>query len=175
MTCYDVTSSNFPYMYAELDVSTDTVKIRCEQSGAMTDTSRTYYIPLGKIKFDSSKNFSEYVSYDLPQYVVFYWNDTEPSGFARKEKYGNCEAWKDDIVKLSESATAEIANAADYKTVWNLGDFITIKIELFDEMISFTRQITEVEENISASGTTVVPTFGQPKENIIRKLIKGRL
>lgn len=161
-----------PYVYATYDINTSTTIID-SYSYSLSDTSTTYSILLG-VGEVSGHTLNKYEKAELPQYTVFYFNDSEQSGFDRKEKVGDCSKWNDDIVKLTETATASILNSNDYKTKWNLGDFVTIKINIFGETISFIRQITEVEETFTSSEKKVVPTFGTPKENIIRKLMKGR-
>lgn len=163
---------SFPYVYATYDINTSTTTIG-SYPYIQSDTSTTYSILLGVGTF-SGQIFKEYTKSDFPQYTVFYFNDSEKSGFDRKEKVGDCSKWNDDIVKLTETATASMLNSNDYKTKWNLGDFVTIKINIFGETISFMRQITEVEETFTSSEKKIVPTFGTPKENIIRKLMKGR-
>ena len=161
-----------PYVYATYDINTSTTIID-SYSYSLNDTSTTYSILLG-VGTVSGHTLTKYEKADFPQYTVFYFNDSEKSGFDRKEKVGDCSKWNDDIVKLTETATASMLNSNDYKTKWNLGDFVTIKINIFGETISFMRQITEVEETFTSSEKKVVPTFGTPKENIIRKLMKGR-
>ena len=168
-----INAPSIPNIYAAYNLTTKTMSI--EYGSSKSDTDTVYYILLGEVIF-SDGAFKEYKKAEFPQYTVFYYNDeTEPNGFGRKEKVGDCEKWAESLEKITEAATAELFSADDYKSEWFLGDFVTIKIEIFGETISFTRQITEVSESFTASEIKVTPTFGEPKENIIRKLIKGRL
>lgn len=167
-------STGLPYVYAQLTVKSN-YAVLTNGGKNLSDTSDCYYICLGKAEFNSNSVVSGYTSAEIPQYTLFEYVGGEPVGFARKEKNGDIDDWKGSLAEISETATAEILNADDYKTKWDLGDFVTVKIELFNETIDFTRQITEAEESFSSGEHKVTPTFGKTKENIIRKIIKGRI
>lgn len=56
-----------------------------------------------------------------------------------------------------------------------LGKIITIQLWKKNYLMKESERIPiEVEETFTSSEKKVVPTFGTPKENIIRKLMKGR-
>ena len=115
------------------------------------------------------------------QYIVFE-TETEPTGFDRKEAMMELssvsekmkEEVKNNLAKATETINAEITNFSDYKMLWDLGDFINIKVHAFGNAITFLKQITEVEEIYEANNKKIIPTFGVKNDNIIRKLLKGR-
>ena len=165
-------SSSRVYAYYRADTGTYGIGA---YSSVQVDSANIFFVYLGLATFDSTGIISGFSEAELPEYTVWHYKDEEQSGFARKEKSGDCDKWIDELVKISETATADVCKSEDYGTKWNIGDFVTIKIDIFGELLSFTRQITEVDESITASGAKVTPTFGTQKDNIIRKLIKGRM
>ena len=75
----------------------------------------------------------------------------------------------------TETITADVLSLTDYQTVWNLGDYVKIKIYLFGQAMTVSRQITEIDEVYEPNNIKVTPVFGKQKDNIIRKLQKGRM
>lgn len=75
---------------------------------------------------------------------------------------------------VSETLDAEILRPDDYGTVWNIGDYVSIKHFISGGEITVTKQITAVTEVYEASAHRVTPTFGKVKESIFRKIIRGR-
>ena len=75
----------------------------------------------------------------------------------------------------SETISADILSPEDYRMVWSLGDFVKIKISLFGQSLTVSRQITEIDEVYEPNNIKLTPVFGKQKDNIIRKLQKGRM
>lgn len=106
------------------------------------------------------------------------------TGFSRKEvcmETTETEIPTDKIKEdmsgknASETITADVLSLADYQTVWNLGDYVKIKIYLFGQAMTVSRQITEIDEVYEPNNIKITPVFGKQKDNIIRKLQKGRM
>lgn len=124
-------------------------------------------------------------TYPTENKYTIYLTEQEPAGFQRKETSSSvCDAL--DSVKSkatskiqqtinAESITADVLSIADYKTVWNLGDYVKIKIYLFGQAMTVSRQITEIDEVYEPNNIKITPVFGKQKDNIIRKLQKGRM
>ena len=109
---------------------------------------------------------------------------TTATGFSRKEICMEAteteiptEKIKEDMSgkNASETITADVLSLTDYQTVWNLGDYVKIKIYLFGQAMTVSRQITEIDEVYEPHNIKVTPVFGKQKDNIIRKLQKGRM
>ena len=109
---------------------------------------------------------------------------TTATGFSRKEICMEAteteiptEKIKEDMSgkNASETITADVLSLTDYQTVWNLGDYVKIKIYLFGQAMTVSRQITEIDEVYEPNNIKITPVFGKQKDNIIRKLQKGRM
>lgn len=109
---------------------------------------------------------------------------TAAAGFLRKEtgmEIAESELPSDKIMEdlsgkvESETISADILSPEDYRTVWSLGDFVKIKISLFGQSLTVSRQITEIDEVYEPNNIKLTPVFGRQKDNIIRKLQKGRM
>lgn len=109
---------------------------------------------------------------------------TTATGFLRKEtgmEVTEAEIPADKIKEdlsgkvESETISADILSPEDYRTVWSLGDFVKIKISLFGQSLTVSRQITEIDEVYEPNNIKITPVFGKQKDNIIRKLQKGRM
>jgi hypothetical protein len=76
---------------------------------------------------------------------------------------------------LKENAPKESVEAAandklTYKTDWDLGDYVTVKIEVLGETVYLDKQITEVREVYERGNRDVEPVFGEKKESVIKKM-----
>lgn len=142
------------------------------------------YVLVGLITIDNSENAST-VSYPTSNEYISYIGDTEPTGYKRNEISTEIsevtEKTKAEMNKKlyentsSENIIATLLSRDDYKIKWNLGDFIKVKIYIMGQSMVLTKQITEVEEVYEPNNMQINPTFGKNKDNIIRKIVKGRL
>jgi hypothetical protein len=105
-------------------------------------------------------------------------DNTEPSGINRFECF--LEVSSDDgdeledkgLSHLSEHAceaviNAEVSDRLAYKTDWNLGDFVTVKVEAFGTTVSEDKQITEVREIYEPCNYKIEPVFGEKMKGAV--------
>lgn len=104
---------------------------------------------------------------------VHYGLDTgEPKGFERFECFSDISADEIDELEdkglshLSEHAcesviSAEVSERLVYRKDWNLGDFVTVKVEAFGTVVSEDKQITEVREIYEPCNFKIEPIFGE--------------
>ena len=175
---YEHSPGYVQYIEARTDsTSSDGLKFTCND---IRDTSRTL---IGRV---------DYFADDVPTFTMFPTflsfdkaaAAATATGFSRKE---NCmetteteiptEKIKEDMSgkNASETITADVLSLTDYQTVWNLGDYVKIKIYLFGQAMTVSRQITEIDEVYEPNNIKITPVFGKQKDNIIRKLQKGRM
>ena len=91
-------------------------------------------------------------------------------GFLRRECFSEknineCMANK----KAVETLSAEASEKYKYKIDYDLGDYVTIE----NNGIYQIKQITEIKEVFEKNRTIVVPTFGNEKENPLKKIIES--
>lgn len=174
---YEHSPGYVQYIEARTDsTSSDGLKFTCND---IRDTSRTL---IGRVEYSVS---------DVPVFTMLHTflsldkaaTAATATGFSRKE---NCmetteteiptEKIKEDMSgkNASETITADVLSLTDYQTVWNLGDYVKIKIYLFGQAMTVSRQITEIDEVYEPNNIKITPVFGKQKDNIIRKLQKGR-
>ena len=102
----------------------------------------------------------------------------EPAGLWRHEDFVEISSDDEDEIEdaglshLSEHAceaviTAEVSNKLVYKKDWDLGDFVTVKVEAFGTTISEDKQITEVREIYEPCNFKVEPVFGEKMKGMI--------
>ncbi len=104
--------------------------------------------------------------------LINYVSAGEGVGFFRKEfKIDNMDDAEKEIKEnvLSESLRGEANDKLQYMVDWNIGDYVTV---VFDDIIT-EKQITEVKEVHEPSNNKIIPIFGEEKENIIKKIIRG--
>lgn len=104
---------------------------------------------------------------------IHYGLDTEePKGLERFECFTDISADEYEELEdkglshLSEHAcesviTAEASDRLVYKKDWDLGDFVTVKVEAFGTVVSEDKQITEVREIYEPCNFKVEPVFGE--------------
>lgn len=122
-------------------------------------------------------------TYPTENKYIVYLAEQEPTGFQRKETSADvCDTLEivksesaEKIQPAAETITADVLSLTDYQTVWNLGDYVKIKIYLFGQAMTVSRQITEIDEVCEPNNIKITPVFGKQKDNIIRKLQKGRM
>lgn len=115
------------------------------------------------------------------KHVATAYGETGKSGIYRKEMLTEfSDSVSDECLrdleenKAVEAITADLINPDDYGSVWNLGDYIKIKIEGYKESLTMKKQITGITECFEANKHTVVPVFGEEKESVITKIIRKR-
>ena len=104
--------------------------------------------------------------------IIKYVSVGTDTGFLRKEfKVDNLDDAEKEIKNnvLSESLRGEANDKLQYMVDWNIGDYVTV---VFDDIIT-EKQITEVKEVHEPSNNKIIPIFGEEKENIIKKIIRG--
>lgn len=167
-------NEDYKYIYAYFSIldglSGCTVRNKITQ-----DTDKNLYELLGTLTFENSVPTALTKPPDV-QYTLFRGSKTNLTGFERKETSSKIDDYADKLKtnQATETAVAEILSSDDYRNKWNLGDYVTLRVDVLGERIAFTRQITEVEETYNSKGYHITPTFGTQQDNILRKLIKGR-
>lgn len=124
-------------------------------------------------------------SFPTSNTYLSYIGESEPTGYKRNEYVTeiseNTDTIKTEINKKlfednsTENITASLLSMEDYKKVWNLGDYINVKVYVMGQALTLSKQVSEIEEIYEPNNIRVNPTFGTQKDNIIRKLIKGRM
>ena len=169
-----IANETYKYVYAYCSVSGSSRG--CAIRKAITqDTDEMLYVLIGTLSIEKSAP-TAIIAPEAVQYTLFRSNETEPTGFARKETSAKIDDYADKLKtnRAAETAAAEILSGEDYRNKWKLGDYVTLRVDVLGERIAFTRQITEIEETYDAKGYHVTPAFGTQKDNILRKIIKGR-
>lgn len=175
---HDNSAGYVQYIEARGDsTSSDGLKFTCYST---RDTSSTL---IGRVDYfaDNVPTFTM-----LPTFLSFDSTAaaTTATGFSRKEICMEnteteipTEKIKEDMSgkNATETITADVLSLTDYQTVWNLGDYVKIKIYLFGQAMTVSRQITEIDEVYEPNNVKITPVFGKQKDNIIRKLQKGRM
>lgn len=114
------------------------------------------------------------------QYITELHDGTEadePSGAYRHE--GFYETSSDDVDEvdskgrgyLKENSCEEVIEASAgsrlvYKKDWDLGDYVTVKADIFGETVFADKQITEVREVYEPGKITIEPTFGEKRKEV---------
>ena len=107
------------------------------------------------------------------------------TGISRRE--GTTSVSSDDVEEVRDLATAyleensvkeSIEAVANDKTVygqdWNLGDYVTVRVETPGEILMLNKQITEVCETWERGIHTIEPVFGEKKDDIIKRMKRGK-
>ncbi len=120
------------------------------------------------------------------QYVQKMTAETASADFMIIEGYTNCSS--DDVEEIDdaglayleenknkESVEGSVTSKLPYKDKWNLGDYVTLRLDIMGEMIYADRQIVSVtEEYQPLTGKTISAAFGTESENIIKRIAKVR-
>lgn len=94
----------------------------------------------------------------VPVFEEYNYVDYDESLEALKEK---CDAECEDF---TENFTADVIASDQYRTVFDIGDTVSIQNGLGN--VRYTKPIEEVEETDDESGYSVTPTFGEPIKTI---------
>lgn len=130
------------------------------------ENTPTYIMLSTSLSFDKAATAATATGFSRKE-VCMETTETEiPTGKIKKDMSGK---------NASETITADVLSLTDYQTVWNLGDYVKIKIYLFGQAMTVSRQITEIDEVYESNNIKITPVFGKQKDNIIRKLQKGRM
>ena len=78
-----------------------------------------------------------------------------------------------DFVKQKESVSTEVNHRHKYNVDWFLGDYVQVVISAFGETLSVKKQITEVQEIYERGIAKIKPTFGEKKDGVIKRILKG--
>ena len=175
-----ITSGN-RYIYAKYSKSNGAVSFGSETK-KQSDSSDTLYFFIGHAKI--TLNGAEISDNDVEKRSVIVEDDTILSGLQRREDLiefsgandENDAAAADYLSEnsVAENIEAEILKAEDYGNRWNIGDFVKLRVRLYDRETTLTRQITAVTEVFEANKHTVTPTFGNTKESIVTKIARKR-
>jgi hypothetical protein len=105
------------------------------------------------------------------------------SGLNRKEGIAKETGTSDEIntktnaylveKSAKENLSCEANNKLVYGVDYFLGDTVTLVVNVFGEILTTEKQITEVQEVYEKNNIRTIPTFGIVKENVIKKILRG--
>lgn len=120
---------------------------------------------------------------DETQYVTRLEDEENPDVF-RAEAYTATSS--EDVEEVEDAGYAYLAENIPketlagtvntmykYRTDWDLGDIVTVRMDFAGQSIFVDKQITGVKEAYTRGTSSVEPIFGDEKENPIKKLLKG--
>ncbi len=169
------------YFYARLSLSSEKAEIIASSVPPSTqeDSESQFYMFLGWVDDDGNV-----LNNEVSERIVIV-SDDSVSGLLRKEGTLSLSGDNDENAEAltqylsdnaaQESIEAEILSFDGYKSEWDLGDFVNIKLEAFGEVLTVSRQISEVTEVFESQNHRLSLVFGSPREGILRKIAKGRL
>lgn len=119
------------------------------------------------------------------QYVQKMKSGTYDTDVLRIEQYTDCSS--DDVEEIDdaglsfleenknkETLEGVVNSKYKYKEDWDLGDYVTLRIDAMGQTLYLDKQIISVTETYQHStGTTVSAVFGKAKDNIIKRILKG--
>ena len=161
----------------DINFSGDGLIFKCVQGRNRTDTCMfgRRYRNMESVEYTqddyNSKNVV-YSSYEDDEGKTIYTTTGNYIGLLRRETGTKNNIESESIIannKLSQSLKGTANDKLKYKEDWKLGDYVTVA---FDDLIT-EKQIIEVQEVYEKSNTTIIPIFGEEKENIIRKIMRG--
>ena len=161
----------------DINFSGDGLIFKCVQGRNRTDTCMfgRRYRNMESVEYTqddyNSKNVV-YSSYEDDEGKTIYTTTGNSIGLLRRETGTKNNIESESIIannKLSQSLKGTANDKLKYKEDWKLGDYVTVA---FDDLIT-EKQIIEVQEVYEKSNTTIIPIFGEEKENIIRKIMRG--
>lgn len=116
------------------------------------------------------------------QYITKIYN-VEYSGINRTEGYTSVSS--DDVEEVEdggmsyleensvkETVEADANQKLKYNKDWFLGDYISVIAVVLGEKILLNKQITEVQEVYEHGNVKIMPTFGEKKDSVIKRLIR---
>ncbi len=97
--------------------------------------------------------------------------EEQATGFLRMESGITNENYQDAYNEklVTETLEGEANSKRIYGKDYSLGDYVTV---IFKDLVT-VKQISEVVFAYEKAGNKIVPTFGNKKENIIKKLLRG--
>lgn len=119
------------------------------------------------------------------QYVQKMKSDTYDDDALRVEQYTDCSS--DDVDEIDDAGLAFLEENKNKETIegvvnskykygedWDLGDYVTLRVDVLGQTLYLDKQIVSVTETYQHStGATVSVVFGTAKDNVIKRLIKG--
>lgn len=169
------------YFYARLTLGNEKAEIIASNvpPSEQEDSKGQLYMFLGFVDDDGNV-----LNNEVSERVVIASDDSF-SGLLRKEGILSLSGDNDENAEAlaqflsdnaaQESIEAEILSFDGYKSEWNLGDFVNIKLEAFGEILTVSRQISEITEVFESGNHRLSLVFGSLREGILRKIAKGRL
>lgn len=161
----------------DINFSGDGLIFKCVQGRNRTDTCMfgRRYRNMESVEYTqddyNSKNVV-YSSYEDDKGKTIYTTTGNSIGLLRRETGTKNNIESESIIannKLSQSLKGTANDKLKYKEDWKLGDYVTVA---FDDLIT-EKQIIGVQEVYEKSNTTIIPIFGEEKENVIRKIMRG--
>lgn len=119
------------------------------------------------------------------QYVQKMKADTYDEDVLRVEQYTNCAS--DDVDEIDdvglafleenknkETIEGDVNSKYKYREDWDLGDYVTLRVDALGQTLYLDKQIVSVTETYQHStGITISAVFGTAKDNVIKRLLKG--
>ena len=161
----------------DINFSRDELVFKCVQGRDRTDICMfgRRYRNMESMEYTqddyNSKNVV-YSSYEDDEGKTIYTTTGYSAGLLRRESGTKDNSESKSIIannKLSQSLKGVANDKLKYKEDWQLGDYVTVA---FDDLIT-EKQIVEVQEIHEKANTTIIPIFGEEKENAIRKIMRG--
>lgn len=123
---------------------------------------------------------------DEEQYIQKMLSPELSQDFMSIESYTDCAS--DDVEEIDDAGLAYLEENKNketvdgtitlknsYKEKWDLGDFVTLRLDVMGEIMYIDKQIISVTETYQhSSGQSINVTFGTECENIIKKIAKAR-
>lgn len=174
-----VTSSSdrTTYVYAQKNISSGTVSVTSAKKQQYNTSTYKYALLATLASGNGHVTLSD-------RYSTMTFCESGASGIERREtptafsgSYEEIsEACLDKIAgTVAESVEAEILSSDDYGTKWNLGDFVTLRVEALGGELTVEKQITRVREVYEPNSRTVTPTFGPIRATVFKRLARGRM
>lgn len=119
------------------------------------------------------------------QYVQKMKSDAYDNDVLRIEQYTDCSS--DDVDEIDDAGMAYLEENKNKETIegvinskykyqedWDLGDYVTLRVDAMGQILYLDKQIVSVTETYQHSGgKTVSAAFGTAKDNVIKRLLKG--
>ena len=174
-------SSGAHYFYVSCRLSDERVSVfeSSVKPSGKPDTSDMLYFYIGHVT--DGKIYDNEVS----ERIVRVIDNDSYVGHARKEGIIELSGNNDENAqsldnylnenKAVENIQASIFDPKNYKKEWQLGDYINVRLDVMGEALTVSRQVSEVTEVFESGNHTVSCVFGNVRESVLRKIIKGRM